>query len=100
MQTTDNQIKKSKVVNLPLDIVWWKWTTHEGMLTFFGKDNKIEFSPCCTYKIYFLMDNPAGLRGVEGCKVLSFLPKEMLSFTWNPHLSLRKLENHLITPGL
>lgn len=29
------------------------------------------------------MDNPAGLRGGEGCKLLSFLPKEMLSFTWN-----------------
>jgi len=83
MQILDKQIKKSKVVDCPLDIVWWKWTTHEGLLTFFGKDNKIEFTPSGAYEIYFLIDNPVGLRGGEGCKVLSFLPKEMLSFTWN-----------------
>ncbi len=63
--------------------MWWKWTTHEGLLTFFGKDNRIELMPGGPYEIYFLMDNPAGLRGGEGCTVLSFLLEEMLSFTWN-----------------
>jgi hypothetical protein len=29
------------------------------------------------------MDNEYGLKGSEGCKVLSFLPKQMLSFSWN-----------------
>jgi uncharacterized protein YndB with AHSA1/START domain len=33
------------------------------------------------------MDNPVGLRGSETCKILSFLPNELLSFSWNapPH---------------
>ena len=61
------------------------------MLTFFGKDNKIELSPGGAYEIYFFMDNPVGLRGGEGCIVLSFLPKEMLSFTWNAPPEFREI---------
>ncbi len=29
------------------------------------------------------MDNPDGLKGSEDCKILSFLPNKMLSFSWN-----------------
>ncbi len=80
---TDKQIVKSVIVSKPLNEVWDKWTTHEGLLTFFGADNKIELKPGGAFEIYFLMDNPYGLRGSEGCKVLSFLPQKMLSFSWN-----------------
>ena len=83
MKTSDKQILKSKIINTSIDSVWWKWTTHEGLLTFFGKDNKIELTPGGAFEIYFLMENPSGLRGSEGCKVLSFLPKQMFSFSWN-----------------
>ena len=83
MKISDKQIRKTIVVNNSLDSVWWKWTTHEGLLTFFGKDNKIELTPGGAFEIYFLMDNAYGLKGSEGCKVLSFLPKQMFSFTWN-----------------
>jgi uncharacterized protein YndB with AHSA1/START domain len=83
MKTTDKQIQKTKIINCSSDTAWWKWTTHEGLLSFFGRDNKIELTPFGAFEIYFLMDNPYGLRGSEGCKVLSFLPKEMFSFTWN-----------------
>jgi uncharacterized protein YndB with AHSA1/START domain len=43
------------------------------------------------YEIYFLLDAPAGLRGSEQCKILSYIPDEMLSFTWNApaHLEAR-----------
>lgn len=87
MNISDQQIRKMRKVNAPVDQVWWKWTTHEGLLTFFGRDNKIELTPGGAFEIYFLMDNPPGLRGSEGCRVLSFLPNEMFSFTWNapPH---------------
>jgi uncharacterized protein YndB with AHSA1/START domain len=43
------------------------------------------------------MDNAYGLRGSVGCKVLSFLPKEMLSFTWNAppqYKEIRESEYH------
>ena len=29
------------------------------------------------------MNNPVGIRGSEGCKVLSYLPKKFFSFSWN-----------------
>ncbi len=83
IKISGRQIQKTKVINSSLDSAWWKWTTHEGLLTFFGEDNKIELTPGGAFEIYFLMDNPYGLKGSEGCKVLSFLPKQMLSFSWN-----------------
>lgn len=87
MQIADKQIIKKKTFNCSLDKAWYKWTTHEGLLTFFGRDNKIELKPGGTLEIYFLMDNPYGLRGSEKCKVLAFKTKKMFSFTWNspPH---------------
>ena len=80
---TDKQISKSAMICKPLDEVWKQWTTHEGLMTFFGEDNRIELFPGGAFEIYFMMDNPYGLRGSEGCKVLSFLPQRMLSFSWN-----------------
>ncbi len=83
MKITDKQIIKTQIVNCSTDKVWSKWTTHEGLLTFFGEDNKIELIPGGSFEIYFSKDAPAGLRGSEGCKVLSFLPNQMFTFSWN-----------------
>jgi uncharacterized protein YndB with AHSA1/START domain len=80
---TPKIIQKKRKINCSLSQAWQKWTTHEGLLTFFGRDNKIRLEIGGPYEIYFMMDNPPGLRGSEGCKVLSFLPETMLSFTWN-----------------
>jgi uncharacterized protein YndB with AHSA1/START domain/predicted enzyme related to lactoylglutathione lyase len=83
METTDKQIRISKIFNQSLDTLWHSWTTHEGLKTFFGKDNKIELVPDGAFEIYFLLDKPIGLQGSEGCKVLSYLPKKNISFSWN-----------------
>lgn len=45
MIISNKMITKSAVLNASLAVVWEKWTTHEGLLSFFGKDNKIELSP-------------------------------------------------------
>ena len=84
---TNKLIQKERIVPFSLTESWSKWTTHEGLKTFFGRDNKIELEIGGNFEIYFLMDNPVGLRGSETCKILSFLPREMLSFSWNapPH---------------
>lgn len=68
-----------------------KWTTSDGLKTFFGRDHKVELRLGGAYEIYFLLDAPEGTRGSEGCTILSFIPDEMLSFTWNapPHLEAR-----------
>jgi len=79
-------IVHSKTIDCPVDTAWWKWTTHEGLLTFFGESNKIELHPGGAFEIYFSMDQPEGLRGAEGCKVLSFIPEKMFSGDqeWQP----------------
>lgn len=79
---TDHIIKK-RTVNKSVQDVWTLWTTHEGLKQFFGEDNKIELTIGGAFEIYFLMDNYYGLRGAEGCKVLSFVKEKSLAFSWN-----------------
>ena len=45
--------------------------------------SRVELRPGGHYELYFRADAPYGVRGGEGCRVLSFLPGRMLSFTWN-----------------
>ncbi|MCH7721421.1 MAG: SRPBCC domain-containing protein [Planctomycetes bacterium] len=67
----------------PLADVWHAWTTPEGVNSFFGADAAIDWVVGGKYEIYFSLDAPVGQRGSEGCRVLSFLPGKMLSFSWN-----------------
>src|SRR5262249_35862709 len=46
-------------------------------------DAKVELAVGGAYEWYFSMDAPEGQRGSEGCKVLSYEPMSMLSFSWN-----------------
>lgn len=87
-------LQKKITVDSRVSAVWEKWTTHEGLKTFLGLDNKVELKPGGAYEIYFLLDNPPGLRGGEGNQVLSFLPEEMLSFTWNAPPTIPEIRNH------
>jgi hypothetical protein len=40
MELTEKHLVKTKIINQSVDTVWWRWTTHEGLKTFFGADNK------------------------------------------------------------
>lgn len=83
MEISNRKIVKTVTVFSEVESVWQRWTTHEGLLAFFGEDNRIELTPGGPYEIFFDMESPIGLRGSEGCKVLSFIPNKMVSFTWN-----------------
>ncbi len=39
------------------------------------------------------MNQPKGLRGSEGCKILDFIPQKMLSFSWNAPPSIPEIRN-------
>lgn len=77
------------VVPLPRDRVWPLWASGEGLTRWLVDAAKVELRPGGAYEVYFLKDAPLGLRGSETCRVLSFVPGRMLSFTWNapPHLA-------------
>lgn len=80
---TDRKITKQVIVDVSIKEVWRKWTTEEGLKTFFVKDCKAELKVGGAFEMYFNQDAPPGSRGSEGCKILSFLPEKMLSFSWN-----------------
>jgi uncharacterized protein YndB with AHSA1/START domain len=76
-------LHKEIVVPAARDLVWTCWTTSEGMKSFFAPESKIELTPGGAYELYMNPLAAAGSRGSEGCKVLGFLPGEVLSFDWS-----------------
>lgn len=79
----EKSIVKEQSVRADIDDVWNAWTTEEGVKTFFAPDAKVELRINGPYELYFDLDAVYGQRGGEGLKVLSYLPKRMLSFEWN-----------------
>jgi len=80
---SDRILCKETLVPATLIQVWNAWTTSEGTKTFFSPDSSVELVVGGRYEIYFYPSAPEGSRGSEDCRVLSYLPKEMLSFSWN-----------------
>ena len=92
-------IRKEVKVNAPIEKVWNAWTTKDGATTFFAPKAKIELTPGGPYELFFDLQAPEGSRGGEGCRVLSFLPMEMLSFEWNappefPGVRKQQMQKH------
>ena len=88
-----NSIIKERTINKSPEYIYQLWTTSDGLNNFFSVENDIEIIPNGKYEIYFTKESPIGLRGSEGCKVLSFIPNRMFSFTWNTPPSLLDLRN-------
>jgi len=87
-------IQEQLILNAPPEKVYELWTTEQGLKSFFAPKCKIEIKPFGAFEMYFLLNNEYGEQGSEGCKVLSFVPNRMLSFTWNapPHLPIARKE--------
>lgn len=80
---TGLMIRKAVEVDASADNAFDAWTTDEGVRSFFAPGSRIELAIGGDYELYFDPKAKAGKKGSEGCKILSFLPGEMLSFTWN-----------------
>ncbi|RAL25107.1 hypothetical protein DL240_02520 [Lujinxingia litoralis] len=75
-------IEVERIISAPRERVWSAWTRAQELGSWFGQDAQMELRIGGPFEIYFLdADQPA--RGGEGCRVLSYLPERMLSFTWN-----------------
>lgn len=92
----ERSIVKEALVPAHVSEVWKAWTTAEGIRTFMGQDAKIELRPGGPYEVYFGANGPEGSRGSEGCRVLSYLPERMLSFSWNNPPQFREVRNKKI----
>ncbi len=53
------------------------------MRAFMSPAARIQLQVGGAYEPYFNLEAPSGARGGEGLQILSYLPRQMLSFTWN-----------------
>lgn len=79
----EKHIYKEVIVPASIKKVWKAWTDEKEIMKFFAPIAKIELQIGGAFEMYFLLDNPKGLQGSEGVKILSYVPEKMLSFDWN-----------------
>lgn len=76
-------IEREAVVDLPAPEVWRLWTTEAGLTDWLVGGANVSLAVGGPYELFFATDAPEGERGGEGCRVLSYLPERIVSFTWN-----------------
>jgi len=76
-------IEKTVTVDAAVAEVWRAWTTVAGVETFFAPEARLALELEGAYEMLFDLEAKPGSQGSEGCKVLSWLPERMLSFSWN-----------------
>jgi len=79
----EHDIKFELILNTDTETVWKKWTTREGMMSFFAPEAAVDLEIGGRYELYFDPQAPAGEKGAEGMKILAIEDKKLLSFTWN-----------------
>lgn len=77
-------VKEIQVAASPRE-VFEAWTTSEGIQGFLGVESTVELAIGGAMELYFgrSIGMPVGEQGSEGCQVLSYVPDEMFSFSWN-----------------
>ena len=89
---TFRTLVKERVISTDRATAWSDWASGDGIGRWWGPaGSSIDLRIGGPFELYFLADAEPGQRGSEGCVYLSYIPDEMISFTWNapPHLSLR-----------
>ena len=76
-------LEMETLVAATLDQAWEAWTTDAGLRRFLADRTNVELRIGGPFEVYFAATAPPGSRGSEGCRILSYLPQEMLSFSWN-----------------
>ncbi|NNF01633.1 MAG: SRPBCC domain-containing protein [Bacteroidia bacterium] len=94
MMFNERTIYKKLVLKVSANEIWDCWTTETGLRSFFCPDCSVELKIGGKYEIYFISENEYGHKGSEGCKVLSFVPERMFSFSWNAPPSIPTVRNH------
>ena len=75
-------ITMERTIELPREETWKLFTTSQGWKQVLGADSNIELRPGGKFELLFGSNAPKGQQGSEGCTVLSFVPNQMISYTW------------------
>jgi uncharacterized protein YndB with AHSA1/START domain len=94
LKMTDKKIIITMEVDLTIESAYALWSTTKGTKELFQTETYIELTPLGKYEIYFIQDGNKGERGSETSKVLSYIPNEMISFTWNAPPNHPFVRNH------
>ena len=90
---TNKILKKEITLNTTLDIAWEAWTSNEG-LRFISKKSNVELRRNGPYEWFLDLEaDQNGKRGGQGSKVLAYLPKKMLAFSWTFPPSIPELRD-------
>lgn len=87
------EVRRKINVLAPRNEVYKRMTTSEGLKKVLTVDCNIEMKVGGKWEIYFLSDADSGKKGTEGCKVLSFIPNQMVSFTWKAPPNFDKIQD-------
>ncbi len=83
-------LEKRTTIAAPREEVFAAWTTSQGVEDFLGVEANIELRVGGPFELFFMDadSTPPGQRGSEGCQILSYIPNQLVSFSWNapPHL--------------
>lgn len=82
----DRRVRVEAVIDAPISEVWRLWTTSDGAQEFFVPKANIGLSIGGPYEVYF--DPADEEKSTKGMKVLSYAPREMLSFGWTAPTAL------------
>lgn len=92
-------VEKERDIGTDRVTAWSDWSSAEGLGRWWGPaGSSIDLRIGGPFELYFSAEAPEGRRGSEGCRILSYVPGEMLSFTWNapPHLPLRETNTWVV----
>lgn len=85
-------------VSVSPDEAWRLWASSDGLAEWWTEHTRVDMRPGGHYEVFFDHEAPAGDRGGDWCRVLSFSPGRMLSFTWNapPNFLTRPLHTWVV----
>jgi uncharacterized protein YndB with AHSA1/START domain len=67
-------------VNAPASAVWRAWSSTAGLQSFLAAKANVELAIGGAYEVFF---DPSDERfSTKGCKLMSYVPQEMISFQW------------------
>lgn len=83
LHETPAPIEQSLVIPAPVDAVWARWTTESGLVQFFARAVNLRLEVGGEFEMFFFPDNPPGLRGAEGTRIMALEPPRRLAFDWD-----------------
>lgn len=79
----EKSLIKEIEIEKDIEFIWNKFTTEEGLISFFAPKVNFQLSIGGPFEMLFDLKMPIGMQGSEDCKILSLLPQKMISFSWN-----------------